>query len=67
MTGFGDAAEQVDGTHYAIELRSLNNRHYKASIKLSEGFASLEPEVDRWLRDALVSTVDERTPLLWRE
>lgn len=53
MTGYGSAQTVDDGISYSVELRSLNNRHYKASIKLSEGFASLEPEVDRWLRDAL--------------
>ena len=37
MTGFGDAACEVDSVHYAVELRSLNNRYFKATIRLSRG------------------------------
>ena len=29
MTGFGDATAENDGTHYAVEIRSLNNRFFK--------------------------------------
>ncbi len=53
MTGFGDAAEQVDGNHYAVELRSLNNRYFKATIRLPEEIASLEAELDALLRNRL--------------
>lgn len=50
MTGFGDAATQVDGVHYAVELRSLNNRYFKASLRLPEAIAGLEPELETQLR-----------------
>ena len=30
MTGFGDATAENDGTHYAVEIRSLNNRYLQA-------------------------------------
>ncbi|MEX2216070.1 MAG: YicC/YloC family endoribonuclease [Phycisphaeraceae bacterium] len=53
MTGFGSANEKVDGVHYAVELRSLNNRYFKASIKLPEEIASLEAELDALLRHKL--------------
>lgn len=53
MTGFGDASEQVDGVHYAVELRSLNNRYFKATIRLPEEIASLEAELDSLLRHKL--------------
>ena len=29
MTGFGDASAARNGTHYAVEVRSLNNRFFK--------------------------------------
>src|SRR2546423_587148 len=35
MTGFGDATAERDGTHYSVEIRSLNNRFFKAIIKLN--------------------------------
>jgi len=53
MTGFGDASEQVDGVHYGIELRSLNNRYFKASIRLPDELSGLEPELEAMLRKRL--------------
>ncbi len=53
MTGFGDAAEQVDSIHYAVELRSLNNRFFKASIRLPDRLSGLEPELESQLRQRL--------------
>jgi uncharacterized protein (TIGR00255 family) len=38
----------------AVELRSVNNRFFKAVIKLPDRLATLEPEIDRVLREALV-------------
>lgn len=53
MTGFGDASAERTGTHYAIELRSLNNRYFKPVIKLPDNLAGLEPEVETMLRERL--------------
>jgi uncharacterized protein (TIGR00255 family) len=53
MTGFGDAASHIAGTHYAVEVRSLNNRYFKAVIKLPDMLAGLEPELETILREKL--------------
>jgi uncharacterized protein (TIGR00255 family) len=53
MTGFGDATRENDGTHYAVEIRSLNNRFFKATIKLPDNVSGLEPELESMLREAL--------------
>src|SRR2546426_3593866 len=53
MTGFGDAAAERDGTHYAVEIRSLNNRFFKPVIKLPENVSGLEPELESALREQL--------------
>jgi uncharacterized protein (TIGR00255 family) len=50
MTGFGDAAGEQDGNHYSVEIRSLNNRYFKATIKLPEPVSGLEPELETVLR-----------------
>ncbi len=50
MTGFGEASDQRDGIAYAVEVRSLNNRYFKATIRLPEELASLEPELETLLR-----------------
>jgi uncharacterized protein (TIGR00255 family) len=53
MTGFGDAAAQVNGVHYAVEIRALNNRFFKPVIKLPESVSGLEPELESLLRQRL--------------
>ena len=53
MTGYGDASAQVGGIHYFIEVRSLNNKYFKASIRLAEEFQGLEAEIESRLREKL--------------
>src|SRR5688500_8007008 len=53
MTGFGDASAERAGTHYAVEIRSLNNRYFKPIIKLPETISGLEPELETMLREKL--------------
>jgi len=54
MTGFGSASADDHGMSCTVELRSVNNRFFKAVIKLPDKLALLEPEIDRILREALV-------------
>jgi len=53
MTGFGAASDQVDGIHYVVEVRSLNNRYFKALIKLPEEVTVLEGDLESHLRQRL--------------
>src|SRR5687767_10584331 len=53
MTGFGDATAERDGTHYSVEIRSLNNRFFKSVIKLPDNVSGLEPELETMLREQL--------------
>lgn len=53
MTGYGDADLTVQGVTYLVEIRSVNNRYFKASIKLPDPLAYLEADVERLLRDRL--------------
>jgi uncharacterized protein (TIGR00255 family) len=53
MTGFGDASAERNGTHYAVEIRALNNRFFKPIIKLPENVSGMEPEIETKLRQAL--------------
>jgi len=53
ITGFGAATAERDGTHYAVEIRSLNNRFFKPVIKLPENISGLEPELETMLREKL--------------
>lgn len=53
MTGFGDARSQSAGISVSVEVRTINNRHFKLGYRSSEGYASLEPEVENVVRQAM--------------
>jgi uncharacterized protein (TIGR00255 family) len=53
MTGFGEASAVVDGAHYFVEIRSLNNKYFKSTIRLGEVFQGLEAEFESKLRERL--------------
>ncbi len=50
MTGFGDASAQQESVHYSVELRSVNNRYFKAALHLPPELGALEPEIESLLR-----------------
>ncbi|GAB4110498.1 MAG: YicC family protein [Phycisphaeraceae bacterium] len=50
MTGFGDASTQADGIHYSVELRSLNNKYFKCTVRLPDQLQGLEAELEAQLR-----------------
>jgi uncharacterized protein (TIGR00255 family) len=53
MTGYGEARRQADGLAIAVEVRTINSRHFKLSYRASEGFAGLEAEIEAVARDAI--------------
>lgn len=50
MTGYGEAAYQSDALTVAIELRALNNRYLKVSLRAAEPYNLLEPEFEKVIR-----------------
>jgi len=53
MTGFGEASAQIDGVHYFVEVRSLNSKFFKATIRLPDAYQGLEAEMETALRHRL--------------
>ncbi len=53
MTGFGDARLQDDRWAVSVEVRTVNNRHLKLNAKVSEPYASLEPELEKLVRESV--------------
>jgi uncharacterized protein (TIGR00255 family) len=51
MTGYGAASGECDGVTFTVEIRSVNNRYFKPSIRLPEGWSALENDVERRLRE----------------
>ncbi len=50
MTGFGAARLQDDTWSVGVELRTVNNRHFKLSAKITDPYAALEPDLERLIR-----------------
>lgn len=53
MTGYGAAQHVSDGTSYALEIRSLNNRYLKVSVKLPDHLQFMESDIDKLVRSRL--------------
>lgn len=53
MTGFGEAHCQRDGLDVAVEVRSINNRYLKVSVRCGEGYGLLEPQVESLVRERI--------------
>ncbi len=54
MTGYGQAQGQSDGVTYTVEVKTVNNRYFKANIKLPEAVAFLEEDIDKLLRENIL-------------
>ncbi|NQT16370.1 MAG: YicC family protein [Planctomycetes bacterium] len=50
MTGFGEARHQQDGLAVAIEVRTINSRYFKLSVRTSDGYGVLEPRIEAIVR-----------------
>jgi uncharacterized protein (TIGR00255 family) len=53
MTGFGLGSSQAGRFTVRAEIRSVNNRNLRATLRLPERLQALEPELDKTLRDAM--------------
>ncbi|NLX13986.1 MAG: YicC family protein [Phycisphaerales bacterium] len=53
MTGYGDAQYADGEIAYALIIKSVNNKYFKANIKLPEHLSIFETEVDKLLRSRL--------------
>src|SRR5438552_11721394 len=50
MTGYGEASFDSDALSVALELRALNNRYLKVSLRATEPYNLLEPEFEKIIR-----------------
>src|SRR6202011_2144420 len=50
MTGYGEAQYTSDKLRLSIELRALNNRYLKVSVRAAEPYNLLEAEVEKVIR-----------------
>jgi uncharacterized protein (TIGR00255 family) len=50
MTGYGEATFQSDSLYLAIELRAVNNRYLKVTLRATEPYNLLEAEFEKVIR-----------------
>lgn len=53
MTGYGEARFQSDALNLAIELRAVNNRYLKVSLRASEPYHLLDAEFEKVVRRSI--------------
>ncbi len=53
MTGCGEGFADDQGVVCRVEIRSVNHRHLKCSIRTREGFHLLEPRLESAIRDRI--------------
>jgi uncharacterized protein (TIGR00255 family) len=51
MTGYGEARHQGPRWTITAEVRSVNNRHFKCAVRISDAFAAMEPALEQLVRD----------------
>ena len=51
MTGFGEARLQDLQWTIVVEVRTVNNRHFKLTAKISESYAMIEPALEQLVRE----------------
>jgi uncharacterized protein (TIGR00255 family) len=50
MTGFGESYCQAESLAVAIEVRTINNRYFKCTARLPEGYPALETQIEPLVR-----------------
>jgi uncharacterized protein (TIGR00255 family) len=53
MTGFGESHQQADGLAVLVEVRTINNRYFKFSMRSGEGYTALESQVEAVVREKI--------------
>ncbi|MGD0518411.1 MAG: DUF1732 domain-containing protein, partial [Thermoguttaceae bacterium] len=50
MTGFGESHCQENGLAVSVEVRTINSRYFKLTVRSSEGYAAIEPQIEETVR-----------------
>ena len=67
MTGFGEAECRSGIRSCHVELKSVNNRHFKLAYRCPDGLARFEPELERLLRESITRGTVQLTIRLDRQ
>lgn len=53
MTGFGEAHDREGDLAVGVELRTINNRYFKLTVKCGDGYGALESEIEQVVREQI--------------
>lgn len=53
MTGFGESHQQAGGLAVLVEVRTINNRYFKFSMRSGEGYSALESQIEAAVREKI--------------
>jgi len=53
MTGYGEAHSQQDGLTVAVEIRTINSRYFKLTVRCSDSYSVLEQEIEEVVRQQI--------------
>ena len=53
MTGFGAAVCKEENVSVSVELKTVNNRYFKLSLRLTDGYGALEQRIESLLRNVI--------------
>jgi len=50
MTGFGNSSHQTEGVYVSSEIKSVNNRYLKLSVRMPDSVARFEADIEKFVR-----------------
>jgi uncharacterized protein (TIGR00255 family) len=53
MTGWGESERETPAGRLRVEIKTVNHRHFNASLRTPHGFDRYETDIQGWLRGAL--------------
>lgn len=53
MTGYGEAHSQQDGLTVAVEIRTINSRYFKLTVRCGDSYSTLEQEIEETVRQQI--------------
>lgn len=53
MTGHGEASSHSGALAIVAEVRTVNNRYFKLQLRITEGYAALEPQIEALVRQEI--------------
>ncbi|MBX3415032.1 MAG: YicC family protein [Pirellulales bacterium] len=53
MTGYGEAHSQQDGLTVAVEIRTINSRYFKLTVRCGDTYSALEQEIEEAVRQQI--------------